>query len=370
MKGMKVVFRADASLQIGSGHVMRCLTLAEALRAEGATCYFICREHPGNLLDFIRSKHFEAFSLDATEAADPDVSLASQESQLAHSAWLGAPQSQDASECAALLGNLMPDWLVVDHYALDARWETALKKYYNELLVIDDLADRPHVCKILLDQNHGRTERDYIELVPDSCQILAGARFALLRPEFAQLRKRSLERRNSPVLQHLLITMGGVDQANATGLILQALRVCPLPDDCRISVVMGLKAPCLASVSEIAATMPWPTEVLVNVTDMAERMTSADLIIGAAGSTSWERCCLGVPTIMVVLANNQKPGAEALLRSGCVVLIGQPHDIPERLPAAIFDLAQGSSLSELSRQAKNVCDGLGVERLLGSMSNG
>ncbi|WP_434650371.1 UDP-2,4-diacetamido-2,4,6-trideoxy-beta-L-altropyranose hydrolase [Pseudomonas sp. D1-2] len=370
MKGMTVVFRADASLLIGSGHVMRCLTLAEALRAEGATCYFICREHPGNLLDFVRSKHFEAFALDATESPGAAGYSVFPESQLTHSAWLGASQTQDASECAALLGELMPDWLVVDHYALDARWENALKKYYNDLLVIDDLADRPHVCKILLDQNHGRTERDYIGLVPDGCQILAGARFALLRPEFAQLRKRSLERRSSSVLQHLLITMGGVDQANATGLVLRILRDCPLPDDCRISVIMGLNAPCLASVNEIAATMPWPTEVLVNVSDMAERMTSADLIIGAAGSTSWERCCLGVPTIMVVLADNQKSGAEALSRSGCVVLVGQANDVPERLPAAIFDLTQGCSLSELSRQAKNVCDGLGVERLIGSMGNG
>lgn len=370
MKGMTVVFRADASLQIGSGHVMRCLALAETLRAEGAICYFICRAHPGNLLDFIRNKQFEAFALSATESAGSADYPALQEGQLTHSAWLGATQSQDAIECAVLLGTLIPDWLVVDHYALDSRWETALEGYYNDLLVIDDLADRPHVCKILLDQNHGRTERDYIGLVPDSCQILAGARFALLRPEFTQLRKRSLERRSSPTLQHLLITMGGVDQANATGLILQTLRTCPLPDDCRISVIMGLRAPCLTSVNQIAATMPWPTEVLVNVTDMAERMTSSDLIIGAAGSTSWERCCLGVPTIMVVLADNQKPGAEALLRSGCVVLVGQASDIPRRLPLAISALAQSSALSALSKHANNICDGLGTVRVLQRMSNG
>ncbi len=369
MNGMKVVFRADASLQIGSGHIMRCLTLAEALRAEGVECHFICREHPGNLLDFIRNKGFEAFGLKPVVNADFVDRQVLQGDHLAHSDWLCATQSQDAQECAALLGGLRPDWLIVDHYALDMRWEASLQKYFKHLLVIDDLADRKHICDLLLDQNLGRAEQDYVGLVPESCHVMVGAQFALLRPEFARLRMQSLESRGSAMLQHLLITMGGVDQANATGAVLQALKACSLPDGCRISVVMGLKAPYLTSVKEVASTMPWPTEVLVNVTNMAERMTCADLIVGAAGSTSWERCCLGVPTIMVVLADNQKPAARALLSSGSVLLIELVQDIPACLPPAILALAQPGALLEMSERARKYCDGLGAERVIKRMGD-
>ena len=347
---------------------MRCLTLADALRAEGAECHFICREHPGHLLDFIRSKGFSTHCLSFAEGSACFDLQARQEVQPAHAHWLGVTQHQDAKACATILETLRPDWLVVDHYALDAQWETSLQTYFTNLLVIDDLADRRHICDLLLDQNLGRTEQDYTALVPDDCLLLIGAQYALLRPEFARLRKQSLERRGSPQLQHLLITMGGVDQANATGAALQALKSCRLPANCSISVVMGLKAPCMADVTEVAANMPWSTEVLLNVTDMAERMAAADLVIGAAGSTSWERCCLGVPTIMVVLADNQKPGAKALLHSGSVVLIEEARDIPECLPSAILALTHGNALAEMSESARKISDGLGVQRVIKKMS--
>ncbi|SEE39993.1 UDP-2,4-diacetamido-2,4,6-trideoxy-beta-L-altropyranose hydrolase [Pseudomonas kilonensis] len=366
---MKVVFRADASLQIGSGHVMRCLTLAEALRAEGAECHFICREHLGHLLDLIRSKGFSAYGLSTADNSSDSGMPVRQAVELTHAHWLGATQLQDAKTCVPILEKIMPDWLIVDHYALDAQWQTSLQAFFTRLLVIDDLADRKHICDLLLDQNPGHAEQDYTALVPNDCRLMIGAQYALLRPEFARLRKQSLERRGSPKLQHILITMGGVDQANATGVTLQALKTCLLPASCRISVVMGLKAPYLAEVADAATNMPWPTEVLVNITDMGERMVSADIVIGAAGSTSWERCCLGVPTIMVILADNQKSGAEALLSSGSVELIEQVRDIPTRLPVAIRALSNEITLSELSENARRICDGLGVQRVIKRMSN-
>lgn len=369
MKGMKVVFRADASLQIGSGHVMRCLTLAEALRAEGVECHFICREHPGHLLDLIRNKGFSAYGLSTADTSLDSDMPARQAVELTHASWLGATQLQDAKTCTPILEKIMPDWLIVDHYALDAQWETSLKAFFIRLLVIDDLADRKHICDLLLDQNLGHAEQDYTTLVPNNCRLMIGAQYALLRPEFARLRKQSLERRGSPKLQHILITMGGVDLANATGVTLQTLKACPLPASCRISVVMGIKSPYLAEVADAAASMPWPTEVLVNITDMGERMVSADVVIGAAGSTSWERCCLGVPTIMVVVADNQKSGAEALLSSGSVTLIEQVHDISVRLPEAMRALANENTLLGMSEKARKVCDGLGVLRVIRKMSD-
>ena len=161
-----IIFRADASLQIGTGHVMRCLTLADALTAQGAKCEFICREHPGNLIAYIQSKGYNVHSLSMGKTADTDLS---------YSKWLGSTQAQDAEACAPHLNKLQLDWLVVDHYALETRWETELTPYYRKLMVIDDLADRKHVCNVLLDQNLGRTTHHYAHLVPTNCQMLLGS---------------------------------------------------------------------------------------------------------------------------------------------------------------------------------------------------
>lgn len=371
---MKVAFRTDASLQMGSGHVMRCLTLADALKAQGADCHFISRAHPGHLLEVIRQRGYKVNSLVApvhpAQAAIKNIvnqtSILQQEP--AHAAWLGSTWQTDAQETAAILANLQPDWLVVDHYALDKRWEEVLAPHYRKLLVIDDLADRPHRCDLLLDQNLGSQPEDYAQWVPAHCQVLTGPQYALLRPEFAALRPYSLQRRQAqPPLRQLLITMGGVDQPNATGQVLQALKTCALPADCRITVVMGLTAPWLQSVRELAAQMPWPTEVVVNVNNMAQRMADSDLAIGAAGSTSWERCCLGLPTLMVVLAENQQPSAQTLETARAARLIGGVSDIAIQLPLAVRELINSDCQMQMSLAASAIADGQGVEKILQAM---
>ncbi len=370
---MKVAFRVDASLLIGSGHVMRCLTLADALRAKGAQCHFICRAHPGHLFDIIHQRGYMINALAApvqqaqaaiknSAATDPN-----QQELSAHTAWLGATWQADAQETAAVLETLKPDWLVADHYALDQRWEDALTTPYGQLLVIDDLADRPHQCQLLLDQNLGRVSQDYAGLVPAECQVLSGPYYALLRPEYAMLRSYSLQRRQQPELRCILVSMGGVDLPNATGQVLQALKACALPQDCCISVVMGTQAPWLHQVREQARDMPLPTEVLVNISDMAQRMADSDLAIGAAGGTSWERCCLGLPTLLVVLAQNQRSGAFALQQARAASLVGGVDDIATQLPPAVVALTQGPLLAQMGGAAKILSDGLGADRLLRAM---
>nr|WP_267956285.1 UDP-2,4-diacetamido-2,4,6-trideoxy-beta-L-altropyranose hydrolase [Halomonas sp. MCCC 1A17488] len=319
--GKVVAIRVDASLEIGTGHVMRCLTLARALRGAGAECHFLCREHPGNLTEMIEAEGFVVHRLPMAahdETSQPQAEHGrlkdDQEAQpnvpngvSEHSHWLGADWRTDAEACRTILKGLIPDWLIVDHYALDACWEKAVLPASTRLMVIDDLADRAHIANILLDQNLGRREADYDNMVPEGCHRLIGPRYALLRPEFAELREKSLARRRDPLeLKRLLISLGGVDKDNATGAVLEALKSCGLPESCHITVVMGASAPWLDNVRAKADELPWHCDVVVNVTDMAERMTQADLAIGAAGSTSWERCCLGVPTLMLELAENQK----------------------------------------------------------------
>jgi len=375
---MKIAFRTDASLQMGSGHVMRCLTLADALRAQGAQCHFISRAHPGNLISTIQQRGYKVNSLVApvqkAQAAIKNSAIEvpelqpKQQIEPAHAAWLGSTWQADATVTSAILASLQPNWLVVDHYALDQHWGSALQPHYKKLMVIDDLADRAHVCDLLLDQNLGRQPQDYAKLVPGRCQVLTGPQYALLRPEFAALRPYSLQRRQAQTsIGKLLITMGGVDQDNATEQVLQALKTCALPQACRISVVMGLTAPWLQNVRELAAQMPWPTEVVVNVNDMAQRMADSDLAIGAAGSTSWERCCLGVPTLMTVLAENQQLGAQALDAAHAALLIGAVRNVATQLPVAISQLGNFEWRTRMSSAASAITDGHGVDKVLKAM---
>ena len=355
---MKIVLRVDASLQMGTGHVMRCLTLANALKQQGNQCEFICREHAGNLIGHIRSQGFDVHELPSTGSIAIDGPV------LAHAAWLGATQEEDAQQCTSIIRQLKPDWLIVDHYALDARWEAALAAYYRKLMVIDDLADRPHISDLLLDQTFGRDASDYAPWTPQTCTLLCGSQFSLLRPEFAALRDFSLERRRNPQLQHLLITMGGVDKDNATGKILQALKNTDLPADCHFSVVMGSTAPWLAEVQQLAGQMPWPTTVKVGISDMAQLMAESDLAIGAAGATSWERCCLGLPTIMLVLADNQALAAQILDNAQAVIKLSLDEQLASELAQIVSKLTHGSNrLESMTEHAKNITDGTGCQHV-------
>ncbi|SMF10713.1 UDP-2,4-diacetamido-2,4,6-trideoxy-beta-L-altropyranose hydrolase [Pseudogulbenkiania subflava] len=359
--GKTIVFRADASLQMGTGHVMRCLTLADTLTASGAGCHFICRAHDGNLAAFIRQRGYQVHLLELVPG------VPAQANPLAHAAWLGASMMQDAAETAALLSHLKPDWLVVDHYALDARWETPQRRHVARLMVIDDLADRQHDCDLLLDQNLGRTDADYVARVPAYCTCLLGPNYALLRPEFAALRPYSLQRRQKGALRTLLITMGGVDKDNATGHVLQALSGSSLPLDCRITVVMGATAPWLNEVTTLAETLPWPVDVQVNVSNMAQLMADADLAIGAAGSTSWERCCLGLPSIVICLAENQRFITNQLKQCGAALVLEPPNNenFPHQLSIALNSLVtQQVFLQDMSFSARNISAGNGTSLIV------
>ncbi|TBU91623.1 UDP-2,4-diacetamido-2,4,6-trideoxy-beta-L-altropyranose hydrolase [Stutzerimonas kirkiae] len=360
---MNVVFRTDASLQIGTGHVMRCLTLADVLTAQGADCQFICREHQGNLIEQIRNKGYIAHALPAlTEPAEASLTTKDEQSP-AHIHWLGATQEQDAEACVPVLAELRSDWLIVDHYALDVRWELVLKPHYKSLMVIDDLADRQHQCDLLLDQTFGRDADDYQAWVPADCRLLCGSQYALLRPEFSALRPYSLARRATPRLRNLLITMGGVDKDNATGRVLEALQASPLPAECQITVVMGAAAPWLAEVSSLAKSMPWPIRVLVGVNDMAQIMADSDLAIGAAGATSWERCCLGLPTAMMVVADNQRYAAWLLDQAQSVRMVHLDTSLSNELAIFIGEVANSDEyLKRLSKNASFVTDGKGCQR--------
>lgn len=359
---ISVVFRVDASLAIGSGHVMRCLTLAHEIRTKGGSCTFICREHTGHLIDAISGAGFACENLDMPSGNGDSNSLLSD-----HSYWLGVTQESDARDCIPILDRVQPDWLVVDHYGLDHEWENLVANHVGKIMVIDDLANREHQCELLLDQNLGRKAADYKNLVPLTCTVLVGPMHALLGAEFSRLRNKSLLCRETAGLDSIVVAMGGVDAPDATGKVLEALKRCALAPHTRITVIMGLHAPALESIRHTAATMPYATQVLVNIDNVGEVMAASDLAIGAVGGSAWERCVLGLPSILVVLAENQKRGAIALAAKGAGVFLGEVADINLRLPVLIGAL-DNCKLRDFSRAAAMLTDGSGAFRVARHMS--
>jgi UDP-2,4-diacetamido-2,4,6-trideoxy-beta-L-altropyranose hydrolase len=359
---VKTVFRTDASHDIGTGHVMRCLTLADALRECGAQSTFICRSHAGHLLDLI---HQRGHSVIALPPADV---LLTAPAYPTHAKWLGTDWETDALQTQQALDDQVVDWLVVDHYALDRHWEQALRPKTRRIMVIDDLADRPHDCDLLLDQNLGRQAQDYLGMISCHTQTLIGPAYALLRPEFAQWREHSLKRRESLQLKNLLTTMGGVDQTNATSQVLDLLTRCKLPNDLRITVVMGPNAPWMAKVQARAAAMPRSTQVLVGVSNMAQLMAESDLCIGAAGGSAWERCVVGLPTFVLILAANQHSGAMALQSHDAAWVAADAEQLRTQISALFDKTTQTAALQKMSQASAKLaaCNGVSqvVELLL------
>jgi UDP-2,4-diacetamido-2,4,6-trideoxy-beta-L-altropyranose hydrolase len=347
---MRVVFRVDASLQMGTGHVMRCLTLAHVLKVNSADIEFICRKHKGNLIGKIRLNGFNVHELEAFKEAKVD-------NKLAHSHWLGVTQQQDADDCINILKVEKLDWLIVDHYALDEQWQNRLKPYYEKLMVIDDLADRKHQCDLLLDQNFGRNSQEYEDLVPKDSKLLTGSEYSLLRPEFEKFRKFSLNRRKDGEFKNLLINMGGTDPDNITGKVVDRLQTASIPEGVIITIIMGKTAPHLQSVISSANNLPYKSEVKIDIDNMAELMANADIAIGASGATTWERCCLGLPTIQLITAYNQEFIADKLNKINAIKLV-EIDDVIENLENFQY------WMKSTGESASKVTNGSGIKGVL------
>lgn len=361
--GLHVAFRADASSTIGNGHVMRCLTLAAEVARRGGRASFVCRAHRGHLGARIAAAGHSLYLLDeAAPVSGP----------LAHARWLGGEWQADAEATRRALAEDRADWLVVDHYALDQDWEDAVRPVCGKVMVIDDLADRRHACDLLLDQNLGREAADYDGLVPGSATRLIGPRNALLRPEFAAARPGALAARKQRHgrLGAIVIAMGGTDPANTTGVVLDLLEKAGALGGLQVTVVLGSNAPHLAALRARIAPMAPAVRLLTDVADMAGLLTEADLAIGAAGGTSWERCCLGLPALVLVLADNQRPGAEALAATGAALLCGDIREAgwQDRLLAGLERCREPDVLAGMTRAAQDLCDGAGAARVVAALS--
>ena len=334
----RVAFRVDSSIRLGSGHVIRCLTLADELRKRGAQMLFICREHPGNLIARIEQEGHAVRRLPLP-------------GNVAESSILGAPAADDASDTAAALAAFRPHWLVTDHYGTAGQWERSLALGEARLFVIDDF-DRDHPAGVVLNQNW---RADGAGWVADAGQVrLTGPRYALLRADYAALHRVQSKRGGN--LRRVLVFFGGSDPTDETSKALAALSLPPF-DRLAVDVVIGANHPDPGRMQHLAASRP-ATTLHRALPSLAQLMAAADLAIGAGGATTWERLCVGVPSVVTTIAENQELGTSRLAAHGIVKYVGRSEQTTvDSYAQALADPPRAPEF------AARLVDGLGALRV-------
>ncbi len=355
---MRVLFRADASTQIGTGHVVRCLALASELRERGCESTFAMRPMQGNLMGEVVAQGHAVIELDLSDELDEGDLV---ELSVTHQRASGR-QARDAKQMMALLaGHPRWDWLVVDHYALGAQWQLSLRPVAGHILVIDDLADRALNCDVLLDQNPQHEGRYRSLVAPQTTQVI-GPAFALLRQEFG-LARETLQRAPAdgrPL--RVLVSFGGADPKGVALDAVAALAQCNFAHG-HVVVVAGSRNPHLSAMQAACALRGY--QCITSTSQMAHLMSTADLCIGAGGTTMIECFVLGLASIVVPIADNQRPGALAARDQGAVVVVDQPAPLRvQAIAAALHELVeQPERLARMSRAAAQLCDGRGAARV-------
>jgi len=356
MIAKNIAIRVDASQEIGTGHFMRCLTLADGLREQGAQVCFVCRSLPEHLASVLGKKKHGLIKLAGVYRQDSS-------GKLAHSHWLGTSMEVDAKECVGLMGGHSWDWLVVDHYGLDTQWESALRKVVGKIAVIDDLADRSHDAEVLLDQNlYPDMNQRYSGLLSNGCRTLFGPRYALLRREFIEARS-PVRPRNADV-RNIFVSFGGSDLTNETEKSVRAISALN-ESDISVDVVIGAGSSHFERVRELCTALKG-VRLHFQVDNMAQLMSGADLAIGAGGSTIWERCALGLPALVLSVAENQIAIADGVDRVGAHRHLGRSCDVSvSQLIAALEEMRLAPGERErMSQAASALVDARGCNRVI------
>jgi UDP-2,4-diacetamido-2,4,6-trideoxy-beta-L-altropyranose hydrolase len=302
---MEIVIRVDSSRLIGSGHVMRCLVLAELFRNEQHHVTFLCRDLPSHCCELIKAKNFDYCLLPFK--SDNKAIYTKHQPTDDYAIWLGVPQVQDAEETLYYLALNPVDLLIVDVYGLDYRWQTMIKDQTRKLMVIDDLANRNHVCDVLLDHNYyNNFSERYDGLVPKECVKFLGPQYALLHSELIKIREQRAQARNSIThsIKNILVFLGGMDIKNHTDVILQQLLKSKYAN-CSIDVVLG-KANTFRESLLARYQHHQNIKFHIQPSYYYQLMEAADLSINAGGVSALERLYIGLPSILICTAENQR----------------------------------------------------------------
>lgn len=350
---MKLAFRVDASQAIGTGHLRRCLALAHALRDLGADVRFVMRDLGLDATPLVDEAGFQCLML-VKPGSEPVVS------GIAHADWAGVSEAVDAADTVAALAGWHPAWVIVDHYAFAADWHAAVRSGLEcRIAAIDDLADRALDIDLLIDHNYDADHRTkYAGRIRAGASVLGGSRFALLAAAFADAPRYVPH----DEVRSIGIFMGGVDHDNVSSLALKAIAEAGFEGE--VEIVATSANPNLDALRAAAADRPG-TVLTIDLPDLAAFFARHDLQIGAGGGASWERCCIGVPTLLLLLAENQRAVVPALAAEGVAVTpmpLGtlDAAAIAEAIGALIADPGRRCDLSERSRA---LVDGLGAHRV-------
>jgi len=353
---LDIVFRVDASVSIGVGHFMRCLALADSFSKWGCKISFICRQLPDYLSLVLEDRLYNLVKL-VEEESNWTID------NLPHSSWLGTSQDLDVKATIAAIGGHC-DVLIIDHYGIDSKWEIAIRQWAACILVIDDLADRHHECDILLDPNlYTNPKSRYRDLVSENCVLLLGPQYAILRDEFSRVRQ-DVHIKDG-VVKRILVLMGGVDCHNITEKVINSVFM--LNSNIDVDVVVGREHPALESLGELCSKYKYNFHVQPD--NLAMLMSMADLAFGSSGSTSWERCCLGLPTVCLTQAFNQIEIAEGLAKSGAIINLGDGISIQttEIFSALEKLISEPEKVRDMSQKCLEIVDGLGIQKIFAEL---
>ncbi|MBW1941344.1 MAG: UDP-2,4-diacetamido-2,4,6-trideoxy-beta-L-altropyranose hydrolase [Deltaproteobacteria bacterium] len=335
----RLIIRADASNAIGSGHVRRCLALVTAFAGAGWECALAIRPGTRETVPDLGDSPCELFDLKCTPA---------EEAKALFERW--------PNGC---------DLLVVDHYERGKHFEASCRPWARNIMVMEDVPQRQHACDFLLDSSLEDAVSVYRKMVPDACKLFLGPDFALLHPQFIKHRRESIEKREKRhSVGKILISFGTVDGKNMCSKAIKSIKEGGL--NISVDVVIGSQSPYLEETKSIARTCPFPVKFYVDEKNMARVMTSADLALGACGFTSWERCCLGLPTLAVITAENQTSLAEVLRRHHAIDFLGWHENVSlETIARSLKKILNNHETRiKISRNASRLCDGRGPLRVL------
>ena len=356
---MKVAFRVDASNAIGTGHVIRCITLAKLFKERGADIQFICRPHEGNLSELIRKNNFNTKLLSQSNTINKEKNSGDNYLNL-----LGVSQTSDAEETIESVKNQKLDWLIIDNYALDYKWESLLSSYSKNLMVIDDLPSRKHTCNLFLNHNYTKsTINDYKNFLSKDSKILLGPKYALLSSEYTNLRKKFLNRSNNQI-SNILLSLGGSDKENITSFVVDVLTE-PEFFHLKLDVVIGMNNKNKEIILKKTHKRP-NTFIHKKLSSIAPLIMNADLCIGAGGLSTWERICLAVPSLVFCVSQNQRFAFELLLKEGLIGSAGAVLNLNKNeLKNKIINIMNNSSsIFQKALKAQSYVDGFGANRVV------
>ena len=365
---MTFIIRVDASSEIGTGHVMRCLTLANVLKKNGEKVAFISKKYDGNLISFCLKNGFKIYSI-------PKY-LTAHKKENSDPYYLS--QKEDAAETINIINKnkLSPKCVIVDHYGISLKWERLIRPHTKTIFVIDDLFNRKHDCDFLLNQNYlPDMASKYNNLIPANTKTFFSPRYALLRDEFkTQIAKKSLKKEDSTF--NIFVFFGGSDTVNMTEKVIQAINFFKnttenkqLKNNLIANIVVGANNNKKKEIELLCKKNDY-LKYHYNISNISEIMKQTDIAIGAGGSTTWERCAIGLPSIVVTIAKNQEETTKYCAEKEVLNYLGKAENITiECIARAINELILSpSKRSAFSKKSMDLVDGNGADHIYSQLN--